>query len=538
MHESLSLTKRYILALTIIAFLSILAFFNLSKLLSIQSNDAQLVNMSGNQKIITREIAFYAIYYKIDKLKAKIIEMEKTHNILTSLKMSEELHSIYFGKEVNLDEKVKTYLFHAKRFYVHRDGRSQNYVLKNSEKLLLDLEKAVVVYLKEASENTRKLQKVETYILILTLLTLLFEAIFIFMPASRQINSRTEELIREKEFSNAVIESSRNAIITLDSKMKIRTFNSEAEKIFKYTKEEMLNKTKFNEIVLDKYNINDLESLKKVQESKGKDKNGKKFPIRISFGTSGENRDIAIVANIQDISKEKLNDKILQQQSKFAALGEMIAIIAHQWRQPLAQLNFNCMYIRKKSKDKEIIEETIANEEIIQFMSETITNFQDFYKKSDNTIFNPQTAIEQALKIVSSSIKLNQIELKKQIDSKIKIFGNLNSLAQIVLSIIQNSIDIIKSDKIDSPTITITLKDSEKHTILIISDNAGGIKIEPIKDVFKPFNTKKEKASTGIGLYMSEIIIKNQFNGTIEARNIENGAEFTIILPHNLPNLG
>ncbi|WP_164970246.1 PAS domain-containing sensor histidine kinase [Halarcobacter ebronensis] len=538
MHESLSLTKRYILALTIIAFLSILAFFNLSKLLSIQSNDAQLVNMSGNQKIITREIAFYAIYYKIDKLKAKIIEMEKTHNILTSLKMSSELHSIYFGQDINLDEKVKTYLFHAKRFYVHRDGRSQNYVLKNSEKLLLDLEKAVAVYLNEASENTRKLQKVETYILILTLLTLLFEAIFIFMPANKAINSRTEELIEEKEFSNAVIESSRNAIITLDSKMRIRTFNSEAEKIFKYTKEEMLNRAKFNEIVLDKYNIEDLDSLNRVQEAIGKDKNGKKFPIRISFGTSRGNKDIAIVANIQDISKEKLNDKILEQQAKFAALGEMIAIIAHQWRQPLAQLNFNCMYIRKKSKDKEIIEETIANEEIIQFMSETITNFQDFYKKSDNTIFNPMASIEQALKILASSIKLNQIELKKEIDSKIKIFGNLNSLAQIVLSIIQNSIDIIKSDKIESPTISITLKDSEKHTILTISDNAGGIKIEPIKDVFKPFNTKKEKASTGIGLYMSEIIIKNQFNGTIEARNIENGAEFTIILPHNLPNLG
>ena len=212
----------------------------------------------------------------------------------------------------------------------------------------------------------------------------------------------------------------------------------------------------------------------------------------------------------------------------------MIAIIAHQWRQPLSQLSFNCMYIRKKTDDKDIIEETIANEEIIQFMSETITNFQDFYKKTDNTLFNPIVSIEQALKIVSSSLKQHRIELIKDIDSKVEIFGNSNSLAQIVLSIIQNSIDIIKVDEIGSPFIKIWLKDTKNSIVLRILDNAGGIKVEPIEDIFKPFNTKKEKASTGIGLYMSEIVIKNQFNGKIEAKNIGKGAEFTITLPYNL----
>lgn len=352
MFESLSFTKRYVLALTIIAFLSLLAFFNLSKLLSIQSNDAKLVNMSGNQKIITREIAFFAIYYKIDKLKVKIKEMEENHKTLTSLELSDELKNVYYGEKIYLDKKVREYLFHAKRFYENRDGRSQNYVLKNSESLLLDLEKAVVVYLKEAQENTRKLQRVETFILISTLITLLFEALFIFMPANRKINKRTNDLIMEKEFSNAVIESSTNAIITLDSNFKIRTFNKEAQNIFKYTKDEMLNKSEFEKIVPNIYEILNSKNIKNVQEVEAVNKNLERFPIRISFGTSGENKDIAIVANIQDITKEKLNDKILEQQSKFAALGEMIAIIAHQWRQPLAQLSFNCMYIRKRVKMK------------------------------------------------------------------------------------------------------------------------------------------------------------------------------------------
>ncbi len=531
MFDGFSFTKRYILALTIIACLSLLAFFNLSKLLSIQSNDAALINMSGNQKIITREIAFFSIYYKIDKLKSKIQEMEENHKKLTSLELSEELNDVYYGKKINLDEKVKKYLFHAKRFYENRDGRSQNYVLKSSEHLLQDLQKAVSVYLKEAQANTRKLQQIETYIMISTMITLLFEALFIFMPANRSINKRTNDLIKEKEFSNAVIETSTNAIITLDSDLKIRTFNKEAEKIFLYTKSEMLNRPLFGRLIPNSDVLN-TDNIGEVQELEAVNKEGKSFPIRISFGRSGEHKNIAIVANIQDISKEKLNDKILEEQSKFAALGEMIAIIAHQWRQPLAQLSFNCMYIKKKTKDKDILEESIANEEIIQFMSETITNFQDFYKKTDNTVFNPIVSIEQALRIVDSMLRLKEVSLTKEIDSKIEIYGNSNSLAHIVLSIIQNTLDIVKMEKVEKPSISISLQDTEENIVLSISDNAGGIKIEPIEDIFKPFNTKKEKSSTGIGLYMSKMIIKNQFKGTIKARNINNGAEFTILLPH------
>ena len=532
MFERLSFTKRYILALTIIACLSILAYFNLTKLLSLQENDTKLVNISGVQKIVAREIAFFAIYYKISKLKLKIKEIEDNHNKLTSLDMSEELHNLYYGKDINLDEKVKKYILNAKIFYDYRDGQAQNYVLKNSESLLEDLQKAVNLYLSEAQANTNTLKRIELYILLLTLTTLLFEALFIFMPANKKINKRTSDLIREKEFSNAVIESSTNAIITLNSKLKIRTFNKEAEEIFKYTKDEMLNKPLFKKLIPSQHNILNSENIKEVKEVEAIDKNGNRFPVRISFGTSGENKEIAIVANIQDISKEKLNDKILEQQSKFAALGEMIAIIAHQWRQPLAQLSFNCMYIKKKTKDPEISKEALDNEEIIQFMSKTITNFQDFYKQTGNITFNPIISIEQALKIVDSILELNQVELKKEIDSKIEIYGNSNSLAHIVLSIIQNSIEIIKLNKIKNPSITIILKDSKEYIYLSILDNAGGIKIQPIEDIFELFNSKKEKSSTGIGLYMSKMIIKKQFKGTIKVDNINDGAQFTILLPH------
>jgi len=527
MFGRLTFTRRYILALIIIALLSTLAYLNLDHLLSGQSNNAKMINISGKQRILTKQIAFFAIYYKIGLLKQNITLMENSHNKLISHDMSNKLKNVYFGENINLDKKVKEYLYHAKKFSINRDGRSQNYVLQNSEKLLIDIEKAVKVYLEEAQAYTEKLKKVEFYILISTLLTLLFEALFIFMPANRSINKKTKEITKEKDYSNAVIELSNDAIITLDSEQKIRTFNKKAEDIFGYDRKEMLNKTTFKNII-----PSELEGDENAKEVEAIDKKGRKFPIRISFGKSGENRDLAIVISIQDISKEKLNDKMLQQQAKFAALGEMIAIIAHQWRQPLTQLNFNCMYIKKKMKDPELIKEAEKNQDIIQFMSETITNFEDFYKKTDSSEFNPIVSINQALKIVDSTLNLNQIELIQDIDSKIKIYGNANSLAHIVLSIIQNINDVIKLRNPKNPSIHITLKDEKENIVLCIQDNAGGIKVEPIEDIFKPFTSKKKTPSTGIGLYMSKLVIQNQFKGSIEANNVENGAKFIIKLPH------
>ncbi len=525
--KTINFTRRYILALTIIALLSIFAYINLTKLLSDQSNDAKLINMSTNQKILAGQISFYAIYYKIAKLKVNIRLMEEAHGELTSLTMSKDLSKIYYGKEIWLDNQVKKYLFHAKRFYENRDGQSQNYVLKNSQKLLTQLDKAVAIYLKEANDNTKKLKKVEVFILIMTLTTLLFEALFIFMPANRSINKKTKALIREKDYSNAVIELSSDAIVTLDSNLKIRTFNKKAENIFGYSREEMLNQPSFKDII-----PTELDGNENAKEVEAINKDGKKFPIRISFGKSGTNKDLALVASIQDISKEKLNDKILQQQAKFAALGEMIAIIAHQWRQPLTQLNFNCMYIKKKMKDPELIKEAEKNQDIIQFMSETITNFEDFYKKTDSSEFNPIVSINQALKIVDSTLNLNQIKLNREIDSKIKIYGNANSLAHVVLSILQNINDVVKLRKSKQPYVNIFLQDKKEHIILSITDNAGGIKVDPIEDIFKPFTSKKKTPSTGIGLYMSKLVVENQFKGTIEAQNTKEGAKFIIKLPH------
>ncbi len=544
MLKTISFTKRYVFALSIIALLSTLAYFNLDHLITSQADNGKMINISSRQKIFAQKIAFYSIYYKIKELEPIVKKMEESHKQLISAPMSDELKKLYFKRPVLLNKRVNLYLFHAKRFDTSRDGRSLTYLLQHSNIMLGNLDKAVNLYLLEARNNTNKLKQVELFIFIFTLFTLFFEAIFIFRPANKRIKQDTKDLTAQKDYSNAVIESSTNAIITLDKDLKIRTYNKMAESIFGFRKEEMLNQSAFDKIIPRQYKILhddgvdeflkklNLSSIGEVGEMEAVNQDGRIFPIRISFGTSGENESIAIVANIQDITKEKLKDQLLQQQAKFAALGEMIAIIAHQWRQPLSELNFNCMYIRKKLKDNELAKDVSKNEDIIQFMSETITNFQNFYRVTQNSTFNPILSISQALKIVESLLKLNQINLIKEIDSKITIYGNTNSLAHVVLSILQNMIDVVKNREIKNPCIKISLNDTKTHIVLKIKDNAGGIAIEPVDDIFKPFKSKKKTPSTGIGLYMSRLVIQSKFKGSISVKNAKDGAEFTVKLPH------
>ena len=544
MLASVSFTKRYIFALSLIALLSVLAYYNLNHLISSQSNDAKIINLSSKQGMLSQQIALYAIYYKTENLKTNIVAMEEAHTLLLSFPMSEELKKVYFSSPYELDKSVKTYLFHAKRFEENRDGRSLTYILQNSQKLLHDLDFATSIYVHTTESNTEKLKNVEFFIFLFTLATLFFEALFIFRPANKKIIETTNEIIRQKDYSNTIIESNTNAIITLNTDLKIETYNSMAEMLFGYTKQEMLGNQFFQTIIPEEYfkeasfnyaNLMSLKNKEDVREIEAIHKKGQKFPIRISIGASGKEKDSLIIISIQDISKERLKDKIMMQQAKFAALGEMIAIIAHQWRQPLAQLNFNCMFIRSKLTDPELIAETGKNEEIIQFMSETITNFENFYKHVDSTNFKPEISINQALKLLDSAFKQKDICIIQDIEPNLAMYGNANSLSQVILSIVQNSVDIMRSMPIQDPFIHILLEKNDKYILITITDNAGGIKASSIDDIFKPFHSNKIKPSTGIGLYMTKLIVENQFHGTITACNIDQGAKFTILLPQEIP---
>jgi len=225
--------------------------------------------------------------------------------------------------------------------------------------------------------------------------------------------------------------------------------------------------------------------------------------------------------------KQKTQQALLLQQSRLASMGEMISIIAHQWRQPLnflsvVHMNLNRMHKGDK-KSKMLITE--ANKQI-EYMSNTIDGFRDFYNPSKaKEEFSVKEASQNALQIVSHSLKTSNIEVIEDFEEDTFVYGNKNEFEQVILNLINNAKDAFIEREISSPLIEITVKDK----MLTIRDNAGGIKKENLEKIFNPyFSTKKE--SDGIGLYISKMIVEQEFGGVLNVKSNSEGTTFTIIL--------
>jgi signal transduction histidine kinase len=225
-----------------------------------------------------------------------------------------------------------------------------------------------------------------------------------------------------------------------------------------------------------------------------------------------------------------LKDKMLQEQSKLAAMGEMVGAIAHQWRQPLNSLNINIQNLDDDYDDglinKEFIDTFIKKQtQTIQFMSKTIDDFRNFFRVDKiKKVFSVKKAIQTAVDIQSAQLKHNNISFN--------LFGDdfyvealEGEFQQTILNIISNAKDAILDNKIAYGRIDIKL-DANK---IYISDNGGGIAENLLERVFEPYFTTKEQGhGTGIGLYMSKMIIEQNLGGTLSVSNQKEGAEFVI----------
>ena len=212
----------------------------------------------------------------------------------------------------------------------------------------------------------------------------------------------------------------------------------------------------------------------------------------------------------------------------------MIANISHQFRQPLNNLSYILMNIKKAYKKN-----TLSNEYMekkynqaftqIEYLSRTITDFKEFYEPSKiKTDFLLKESITRTLSIISSDLDKHRIEIDFDfsLNDDIYIYGISNELSQVLLIILSNEKDELKN--IEKPLIKIRTSKTPAEVIIEIEDNAGGIK--NINSLFKAYKTSKEEG-TGIGLFMAKEIIENTFAGKIEAKNINKGALFTLYLP-------
>ncbi|NQY21532.1 MAG: PAS domain-containing sensor histidine kinase [Campylobacteraceae bacterium] len=240
----------------------------------------------------------------------------------------------------------------------------------------------------------------------------------------------------------------------------------------------------------------------------------------------------------EEVEHNRQKDIQLAQQARLAQMGEMISMIAHQWRQPLAAISSLSAVLNLKSQlgslNKDLILDLSSKiTENSKHLSNTIDDFRDFFKPNKEkreSSFNE--IVSDVLKIVESSIATKNISIIKDLKNENKFSSYPNEIKQVVLNLIKNADDILLDNEIKEAIIKISTYDDENNIILEISDNAGGIHGDIIDKIFDPyFSTKTKKDGTGLGLYMSKTIIEEHCNGKLIASNSEFGAVFKIIMP-------
>jgi signal transduction histidine kinase len=231
-------------------------------------------------------------------------------------------------------------------------------------------------------------------------------------------------------------------------------------------------------------------------------------------------------------------ERILFAQSRFAAMGEMISMIAHQWRQPLTAIGMGANNLQLDLEIDQInIDKFKKSVEVIikqvQFLSKTIDDFRNFLKSNnDAQKVVLSEVIDNALHIIGKSLENNNIAILKQIDCNIIVLANPNELIQALLAIINNAKDALSELKIKEPFIGIKLNNFDNVAEITIYDNGGGIPDDIKLKIFEPyFTTKLAKHGTGLGLYIAKLIIEKHHNGFLFEENLNNGACFTIKLP-------
>lgn len=240
----------------------------------------------------------------------------------------------------------------------------------------------------------------------------------------------------------------------------------------------------------------------------------------------------------KQIEKRLENEYLLMQQSKLATMGEMIGHIAHQWRQPLAQLggifmNLDAAYEFKEITPKYFQKKMKKGNEMIKYMSHTIDDFRHFFEPNRTPKeFELSKFIQSAINIIQASLTYNHIILKvKAPKEPIFIYGYPSEFAQVILNLLDNAKDILIERKIENPKIVIETTVIDDAVRVCVKDNGGGIDEEIISKIFDIyFTTKAQKGGSGLGLYMSKLILESKEMGYISVLNAKEGAVFSIKL--------
>ena len=234
-----------------------------------------------------------------------------------------------------------------------------------------------------------------------------------------------------------------------------------------------------------------------------------------------------------------VQEELMIAQSRHAAMGEMISMIAHQWRQPISVIAMDANNILADIELEMVEEKSLrsTSEDIItqtQELSKTIDDFRNFFRpEKDAQEVIVKELFDDALGVIGKSLDNNQIAFILNLDENKKITTYTRELMQVFINIIKNAKEALIEKKIENKKITVYTSEDEENLKLRICDNAGGINEEIMEKIFNPyFSTKGEKNGTGLGLYMSKTIVDKHLQGSLTVENDDEGACFEIVVPH------
>jgi len=240
----------------------------------------------------------------------------------------------------------------------------------------------------------------------------------------------------------------------------------------------------------------------------------------------------------EEIDKNTEKDKIMLAQSRHAAMGEMISMIAHQWRQPITTIAMGANNLLVDLDLNELSEENIKEEsqsilKQTEYLSKTIDDFKNFFRPNKEIEeVGLEEVMDEAEKIIGKYLEDSQVTLSIKHENGYKVKTYSRELLQVYINLLKNAKEAVVENIEKNRHIDVLINSDAKNVITTICDNGGGIDKVTIKKIFDPyFSTKDEKSGTGLGLYMSKIIIEKHLHGTIEAYNTEDGACFKVAIP-------
>ena len=240
----------------------------------------------------------------------------------------------------------------------------------------------------------------------------------------------------------------------------------------------------------------------------------------------------------KEVNRREQQEQMLLQQYRMANMGSMLDAIAHQWRQPLMNINAILMNM-DHSLDSKSVNTSYLGEKVdevallTEHMSQTIEDFRDLLKiEKSQTLVRIESAVDEVLLLMKNS--LNDITVDCDVKNSSDVIGHKSELMQVIIILLSNAIEVFDKRQIENKKINITISTFEEKAIIEIEDNAGGITNNNIAVIFDPyFTTKEQSGGTGLGLYIAKIIIEQRMEGKMTASNTKHGAKFTLLFPSN-----